>query len=92
VHGLAALGSTDEFALNRLQGDGLRSTARPGQGLPALPSLVAYERPRRDVGFYFVYQVAREAKSVAGIEAITVDAYTVRSTINLKLQRAVEAK
>jgi 1A family penicillin-binding protein len=78
------------YVLNRLQEDGLLSIARPGRGLPALPSLVAYERPRRDIGFYFVDQVAREAKSVAGIEAITADAYTVRSTINLKLQRAVE--
>ena len=56
------------YVLNRLQEDGLLSIARPGRGLPALPSLVAYERPRRDIGFYFVDQVAREAKSVAGIE------------------------
>ena len=52
--------------------------------------LVAYERPRRDIGFHFVDQVAREAKSVAGIEAITANSYTVRSTINPQLQRAVE--
>ena len=52
--------------------------------------MVAYERPRRDIGFHFVDQVAREAKSVAGIEAITANSYTVRSTINLPLQRAVE--
>ena len=78
------------YVLNRLQEDGLLSTARPGRGLPPLPSMVAYERPRRDLGFYFVDQVAREAKSVAGIQAMTADTYTVRSTINLKLQRAVE--
>ena len=65
-------------------------SAQAAPGLPALPTLVAYERPRRDIGFYFVDQVAREAKSVAGIEASTADTYTVRSTINLKLQRAVE--
>ena len=52
--------------------------------------MVAYERPRRDIGFHFVDQVAREARSVAGIEAITAHSYTVRSTINPKLQRAVE--
>jgi penicillin-binding protein 1A len=51
------------YVLNRLQEDGLLSIVRPGRGLPALPSLVAYERPRRDIGFYFVDQVAREAKS-----------------------------
>src|SRR5262249_32549507 len=43
-----------------------------------------------DVGFHFVDQVAREAKSIAGIEAITANSYTVRSTISPQLQRAVE--
>src|SRR5260370_41586760 len=61
-----------------------------GRGLPALPAMEAYERPRRDIGFHFVDQVAREAKSVAGIEAITANSYTVRSTISLPLQRAEE--
>ena len=75
------------YVFKRMQEDGI---AQAGPGLPALPSLVAYERPRRDIGFYFVDQVAREAKSVAGIEANTADAYTVRSTIDLTLQRAVE--
>jgi penicillin-binding protein 1A len=67
------------------------STAEPpGRGLPALPTLVPYERPRRDIGFHFVDQVAREAKSIAGIEAITANSYTVRSTISPPLQRAAE--
>jgi membrane peptidoglycan carboxypeptidase len=52
--------------------------------------MAAYERPRRDIGFHFVDQIAREAKSVAGIETITANSYTVRSTINPRLQRAVE--
>jgi penicillin-binding protein 1A len=34
--------------------------------------------------------VAREAKSVAGLETMTANSYTVRSTINPQLQRAVE--
>ena len=64
--------------------------SQPQSGIAALPAIVAYERPRRDIGFHFVDQVAREAKSVAGIEAITANSYTVRSTINPPLQRAVE--
>src|SRR5207248_2201797 len=55
-----------------------------------LPEMIAYERPRRDLGFHFVDQVAREAKSLAGIEGITANSYTVRSTINVPLQRTVE--
>ena len=62
----------------------------PARGLPPLPALVSYERPRRDIGFHFVDQIAREAKSIAGIEAITANSYTVRSTISPPLQRAVE--
>ena len=76
--------------LSRLQEDGTVGAEQPGRGLPALPTMVAYERPRRDIGFHFVDQVAREAKSLAGIEAITANSYTVRSTINPQLQRAVE--
>ena len=79
------------YVLSRLREDGVVPAGdRSSRRLPALPAMVAYERPRRDIGFHFVDQVAREAKSVAGIEAITANSYTVRSTISLPLQRAVE--
>ena len=78
------------YVLSRMQEDGVLAAEQSGHGLPALPRLVAYERPRRDIGFHFVDQVAREAKSLAGIDAITANSYTVRSTINPQLQRAVE--
>ncbi len=79
------------YVLSRLAEDGVITAAEaPGRGLPSLPTMVAYERPRRDIGFHFVDQVAREARAVAGIDAITANSYTVRSTINLPLQRAVE--
>jgi membrane carboxypeptidase/penicillin-binding protein len=79
------------YVLSRMQEDGAIPAEPSGRGLPALPSLVAYERPRREIGFHFVDQVAREAKSLAGIDAITANSYTVRSTIVPQLQRAVEA-
>src|SRR5262249_45000219 len=79
------------YVLSRLQEDGVITGEPLGRGLPPLPALVPYERPRRDIGFHFVDQVAREAKSIAGVEAITANSYTVRSTINPQLQRAVEA-
>src|SRR5262249_44378707 len=78
------------YVLNRLREDGTSMPEQPSRGLPALPPLVAYERPRRGIGFYFVDQVAREAKALAGIDAITGNSYTVRSTISPPLQRAVE--
>jgi len=78
------------YVLSRLREDGVIHAEQMGRGLPTLPTMVAYERPRRDIGFHFVDQVAREAKSVAGIEAITASSYTVRSTISPPLQREVE--
>ena len=79
------------YVLSRLQEDGALAAEPAGRGLPrAAERSCAYERPRRDIGFHFVDQVAREAKSVAGIEAITANSYTVRSTISPQLQRAVE--
>jgi penicillin-binding protein 1A len=79
------------YVLSRLREDGVIPAAEgSSRRLPALPALLPYERPRRDIGFHFVDQVAREAKSVAGIEAITANSYTVRSTISLPLQRAME--
>jgi penicillin-binding protein 1A len=79
------------YVLSRLREDGLiPGGEQASRGLPALPTMIAYERPHRDIGFHFVDQVAREAKSVAGINAITASSYTVRSTISLPLQRAVE--
>src|SRR5712692_8225256 len=73
------------YVLSRLQEDGVVTPEQPSRGLPALPAMVAYERPRREIGFHFVDQVAREAKAVAGIDAITANSYTVRSTISLPL-------
>ena len=78
------------YVLSRLQEDGAAGAEQPSASLPALPTMVAYERPRRDIGYHFVDQVAREAKSLAGIDAITANSYTVRSTIHPQLQRAVE--
>jgi penicillin-binding protein 1A len=77
------------YVLSRLREDEA-SNDEPARELPPLPTLVAHERSRRDIGFYFMDQVGREAKVIAGIDAITANSYTVRATINPQLQRAVE--
>jgi membrane carboxypeptidase/penicillin-binding protein len=81
------------YVLNRMREDGtLGVQPQPdgsGHGLP-LPVIVASVGPRRDIGFHFVDQVAREAMTVAGLERITDTSYTVRSTIDQPLQRVVE--
>jgi penicillin-binding protein 1A len=79
------------YVMNRLREEGMIGPEESGRRLPPLPAMIAYERPRRDIGFHFADQVAREAKALAGIDAITASSYTVRSTIDPHLQRAVES-
>jgi len=75
------------YVLSRMQDDGMTGTP---DAKSDLPQLVAFAPPRRDVGFHYVDRVVREAKSIAGIDALSASSYTVRSTINPALQRAVE--
>ena len=79
------------YVLGRMQEDGAISAAEVKQASTPLPALVAYEQPRRDIGFHFVDHLAREAKALAGIDALTANSYTVHSTILPDLQRATEA-
>src|ERR1700730_7912052 len=79
------------YVLGRMQEDGAISAAEVKQASNPTASVVAYVNPRRDTGFHFVDNLAREAKAVAGIDALTSDSFTVRSTIQPDLQRATEA-
>jgi len=79
------------YVLGRMQEDGAISPEEAKEGQGRLPAMVAFERVRRDSGFHFTDHVAREAKTMAGIDALTADSYTVRSTIQPELQRATEA-
>jgi penicillin-binding protein 1A len=80
----------DQMQEDRLSGASENNDQHRRPGLPPLPAVIPYQPLRRDTGFYFIDEVAREAKSIAGISAITADSYTIRSTINPRLQRAVE--
>src|SRR5579864_885154 len=79
------------YVLGRMQEDGAISAAELKLASSPMSTLVAYVNPRRDIGFHFVDNLAHEAKAVAGIDALTSDSYTVRSTILPDLQRATEA-
>ncbi|MGP0089668.1 MAG: penicillin-binding protein 1A [Xanthobacteraceae bacterium] len=78
------------YVLNRMREDGVIDAEQMKQALSAPPSIAAFERPRRDSGLYFVDQLGREAKALAGIDSLTASSYTVRSTIDQALQRATE--
>src|ERR1051325_8723000 len=55
------------YVLNRLKEDGAITADEVKETSAAVPRLAAFERPRRDSGFYFVDHVGREAKATSGI-------------------------
>jgi penicillin-binding protein 1A len=79
-----------EYVLTRMQQDGAIDADQIRQAAASEPRMVALERPGRDSGLYFVDQIRREAKTAADVDLLTGGSYTVRSTINPALQRAVE--
>ena len=79
-----------EYVLTRMQQDGVIDADQMRQTAASEPRMVALERPGRDSGHYFVDQIRREAKTAADVDLLTGGSYTVRSTINPALQRAVE--
>ena len=79
------------YVLSRMQENGATDADQMKQALSEPLRIVTYERLRRDTGFHFVDHLGREAKSLAGIEALTSSSYVVRSTIHPELQRATEA-
>jgi penicillin-binding protein 1A len=79
------------YVIGRMREDDMIKADEARQSLAEKPTLVAFERPRRDTGFHFVDQIAREARTLPGVEALTAQSYTVRSTIHPVLQRATEA-
>jgi penicillin-binding protein 1A len=80
------------YVLQRMREDDLIDAGEAKRlATVGVPALVAFERPRRDIGFHFTDQVAREARTIAGVEGLTAQSYTVRSTIIPPVQRAAEA-
>jgi penicillin-binding protein 1A len=79
------------YVLGRMQEDGVVSADEAKQAQGALPAVVAYERPRNDVGRYFFDYMTREVKTLPGLQPLTSATYTIRSTIRPDLQKATEA-
>ncbi|MEH3148171.1 MAG: transglycosylase domain-containing protein [Methylobacterium frigidaeris] len=78
------------YVLTRMKEEGVISEPEMAAALKADLGLVPLERTRQDAGFHFVEYLNREARMLAGVESLTADAYTVRSTLNAGLQEATE--
>src|SRR5579863_9474410 len=78
------------YVLGRMQEDGVIGAEQKNAATAALPKRVVYAFPHRDSGFNFVDYLGREAKT-DGVDSLTAQTYTVRSTINAQLQRDAES-
>jgi penicillin-binding protein 1A len=78
------------YVLKRMQEDKVAGAEGIDPGVTPLPHILPYERPRREAGFHFVDHLMHEAKTLVGMQSLTSESFTVRSTINSKLQRAAE--
>ena len=78
------------YVLKRMQEDKVVGAEKLVAGQTPSPRIVPYERPRRETGFHFVDHLMKEARTLVGMQSLTVESYTVRSTINAKLQHATE--
>ena len=78
------------YVLDRMEEDGAITAEAAVAARAVMPVFVPYERPRRDFGFHFADQVVREARTLAAINGVTTNSDTIRSTINVPLQRGVE--
>ena len=79
-----------EYVLTRMQEDGAISADQLRQASAAVPHMAAFARAGLDSGLYFMDQLRREAKAVADVDLTTGGSYTIHSTVNPALQRAVE--
>lgn len=78
------------YVLARLKEEGVITEAEMAKANAADLGLKPVETARRDSGFYLVDYLAREARTVAGLDSLTSASFTVHSTVNAPLQRAVE--
>ncbi|MPZ37638.1 MAG: glycosyl transferase [Rhizobiales bacterium] len=81
-----------KYVLGRMAEDNVIGADQVKQATTVgVPAPIAFERPRRDIGFHFTDQIAREARTIAGVKGLTAQSYTVRSTVVPHVQRAAEA-
>jgi membrane carboxypeptidase/penicillin-binding protein len=78
------------YVISRMREDGFVTPEQAQAALAKPTQTVAFERPRRNLGFHMIDHLEREARTLAGIAGLSSASYTVRSTLNPALQRAAE--
>jgi penicillin-binding protein 1A len=78
------------YVLGRMQEDGVIAAEETSAAREADPVLIPFERPQRNFGFIFADQATREATTLAATNGVTSKSYTIRTTIDVPLQRSLE--
>ncbi|MEA1833747.1 transglycosylase domain-containing protein [Methylobacterium durans] len=79
------------YVLSRLKEEGAITEEQMAEAVKSDLGLKPVETARRDSGFYVVDHLAREARTFGGLDSLTAASFTVRSTVNAGLQRAIES-
>jgi membrane carboxypeptidase/penicillin-binding protein len=79
------------YVLDRMQEDGAIPAAEAKTLAAALPRVIPPEKAREDVARHFFDYLAREEKTLPGVEPLANASYTIHSTIYPALQNATEA-
>jgi membrane carboxypeptidase/penicillin-binding protein len=79
-----------DYVLGRMQEDSVITADQLKRLQGALPQIVAAEQPRNEAAHHFFDYLAREVKTVPGLQPLANATYTVRSTIYPDLQKATE--
>jgi membrane carboxypeptidase/penicillin-binding protein len=77
------------YVLGRMVDDGYIAGEESARADRQVPTALVNNETRRDIGFHFVDQVAREAATLLGSDR-QPGSYTLHSTIDVPLQRSVE--
>ena len=79
------------YVLARMKEEGTITEDQANAAFKSPLGVKPAEAARRDSGFYYVEHVAREVRTLAGLDSLTSASYTVHSTVNADLQRATES-
>ncbi len=79
-----------EYVLSRMQEDTYITAPEFQPAVDEHPKLEKFEAPHTRAAYYFLDEIARDARRQAGIKSLTESSYVVKSTIDRELQRSAE--
>lgn len=79
-----------QYVLGRLKDDGYITEEMYQSSVKEPVTIIPYDPPKTTGGFYFIDELNRRAKEVAGVPSLTSGTYKVHSTMHPEMQKATE--